>query len=383
MPEELDKLYNEPLQEVFQTHLRNRDGGKAELFKSLEDNFVELLATVSQGESIEETNNRLEEGFEEYTDQSIRTIKSSQEKAREKVEQAHEAGYLAASGAVSASVPDWSPNSDVDPYSRAPFKGNISSFVRASVEEEVSYFKQDLKFIRKYVSEDRYAKAVSNVLASGNEDVKRRLLDRGIDLDDFDLDDLQDRAAQIFQNTKTIGSSDIRGVLKELEPEEIARRNPQLFERIKRNGTDNLSRVMDEVAKDLAVDSPAIRAVSWTLSIRHGGLYSSPDACDVLASQNAQGLGPGLYKPESVPSHPHPNCECRITARTMDAENWGSDPIDTPSAPNIDEGSVRAVMQDVSERMDSGGRTVTDNHVETQTELINQVMREVIDNPRG
>ena len=222
---------------------------------------------------------------------------------------------------------------------------------------------------------------IAQVLARGNEDVKERLLRRGIDLDDFDTDALLDEAADVFQRTKTMGPEDLRGILKNVDAADLAEQRPQLFERIKRHGTDRLPRVMDEVAKDLAVQSPAVKAVVWTLSSRHGSLDSSPDECDFLASQDPHGLGPGRYKPTHVPSHPHPNCECSVTTVTWDS-GWGDREVETPSAPDIDEDSVRAVLEDVAGRIE-GGRTVTDIHVQNVMERINDVTREVRANPRG
>jgi len=291
------------------------------------------------------------------------------------------------------SVPDWTPDaSGTGPFQRAPFAGGggagggastTSEFVGAAVEEEVGYFKQDLKYIRKYVDEDEYAKGVAQVLARGNEDVKQRLLQRGIDLDDFDTDALLDEAADVFQNTKTMGSPDIRGILKRLDIDDIAARDPQLYERIKLNGTDQLSRIMDEVAKDLAVDSPAITANIWTLSTRHGSLASSPDECDTLAGADPFGLGTGAYPPEKTPSHPHPSCECSITAQTRPPEEWGQPTPDPPQDYQLSEDAIRQQLEATRARMGDVGRTVTDNHVQRVRETVYDVLDEVNDNPRG
>jgi hypothetical protein len=387
MPEELDDPYNEPLEEVFQDALRDPDGLKGSLFERFQAIYADFLEFVAQGEGVEDTEQRVEEGLQELEAASVAAIRKADGEARRRVEDAHKRGYEAAAsaaGVAASDLPDWSPDaSGTDVNARAPFDGDIEDFVRSSLEEEVSYYKQDLKFIRKYVDEDSYAKATAQVLARGDDEVKQMLARRGIDLDDIDTDALLDEAADVFQNTKTMGSPDIRGILEEIDPQDLAARNPELFERIKAHGTDRLPRVMDEVAKDLAVQSPAVNAVSWTLSTRHGSLDSSPDSCDFLASQDAHGLGPGLYKPTHVPSHPHPNCECRVTARTLDPDEWGSDPIDTPSTPDVDEDAVRAVLEDVAQRMPADGRTVTDRHVERMQELVNEVTQEVHNNPRG
>ena len=374
MPEALDEAYNQPIKAAFQKHLRSPDGGKAQLFDALADDFASLIEGVTSKTSVSAVQGALEDGLSSFASSAENTIRKAQAEAKNRMEQAHDAGYKAAAAKAATSVPEWTANSSVDPYKRAPFSGNIQRFVRAGIEEEVSYFQQDLKYIRKYVSEDEYARAVGQVLARGNPDVKSKLASRGIDLDDFDADDLIGDAKNIFQNTKRMGSPDIRGILEEIDPDDLATRQPQLFQRVKANGTDSLPRVMDEVAKDLAAKSPAIRAVVWTLSPRHGSIYSSPDECDFLASQDPH--------PSKVPAHPHPSCECQITAVTRDPSDWGSNEIDTPSTPNVDEDAVREVLEDVKGRLDVEGRTITDNYVKRVQQHINQTVSEVENNPR-
>jgi len=387
MPDELDEAYNAPLQEAFRSALRDPEGLKARLFGRLQADYAAFLEYVAQGEGVDDTERRVEEGLAELERASVEALRQADGEARGRMEDAHGTGYEAAAsaaGVAASGLPDWTPDaSGTDPYARAPFSGAVDEFVSASIDEEIGYYKQDLKYIRKYVDEDAYAKATAQVLARGDEEIKEMLARRGIDLDDIDTDALLDEAAEVFQNTKTMGSPDIRGILEEIDPQDLAERNPKLFERIKAHGTDRLPRVMDEVAKDLSVQSPAVQAVSWTLSTRHGSLASSPDECDFLASQDAFDLGPGLYPPEKVPSHPHPNCECSITARTLGPDDWGTDEIETPSAPGVDEDAVRAVLQDVADRMDEAGRTVTDRHVERVHEVIEKVTREVEEKPRG
>jgi len=296
--------------------------------------------------------------------------------------EAHLEGYSAAASQADIEVPDWNPPSGVDPYERAPFDGDIETFVRGSIEEEVSFFKQDLKFIRKYVEEDRYAKAVAQVLARGDEDIKRRLLDRGIDLDDFDPDALKSKAAEIFQNSKTMGSPDIRGILKEIDPQDLAEKDPALFRRIEKNGTDAMSRILDEVAKDLAVHSPAVQLVEWELSDRHNTLESSPDECDVLALQDLYGFGSGMYHPKTTPPHPHPFCECQIRVVTRDPSDWSTQKNERPKAFDIREDEVRELMQQVKAQMNVRGRAVTDTHVSNTVEIVEEAVAAAHNNPR-
>lgn len=59
---------------------------------------------------------------------------------------------------------------------------------------------------------------------------------------------------------------------------------------------------------------PGVLACVWNLSGSHG----KPDDCNTFASQNADGLGQGAYKPNNVPGKPHPQCLCFLTYDTMD-----------------------------------------------------------------
>lgn len=62
-------------------------------------------------------------------------------------------------------------------------------------------------------------------------------------------------------------------------------------------------------------EQPYVIGYRWVLSPRH----PRADVCDVLASQDLDGLGPGGYLPESVPSTPHPSDLCSQVA-IMDSQ---------------------------------------------------------------
>lgn len=379
MPPKADNAYNAAVQSAFEQKLRSSGGGLAQLLQSLRELTVRAVEVVAQGEGVEDTERRLEAATDELKDRAAQAVAQAQTRGRERMERAHAQGYedaAAALGAASA-VPNWSPTSTVDPYERAPFSGNAQLFVQSSIEEEVEYLRQDLKYIRKYVTEDRYAQAVANVLAKGDQEIVQALADRGVDLESFDAEDLKGRAADIFRNTKTRGAADIRGVLKDTEPEELASRRPQLWRRVKRNGTDALPRVLDEVAKDLAADSPAVELVEWNLSSRHDGLRSSPDECDLLARQDLYDFGAGIYHPRTAPSHPHPNCECSIRVVTKERQAWGRTTNERPKAFDIREDEVRELLQGLP-----GERTITDAHVSRVVQHTRAVVAQAHDNPR-
>lgn len=57
-------------------------------------------------------------------------------------------------------------------------------------------------------------------------------------------------------------------------------------------------------------DQPYVVGYRWVLSGRH----SRPDECDLLASQDLDGLGPGGYTVDGLPSNPHPDDQCSQVA---------------------------------------------------------------------
>lgn len=65
--------------------------------------------------------------------------------------------------------------------------------------------------------------------------------------------------------------------------------------------------------------SPFVEGVKWELSGSH------PDIgclCEEYESANHDGLGAGVFKPENVPSKPHPNCLCFTVAITPSREEF-------------------------------------------------------------
>lgn len=49
-----------------------------------------------------------------------------------------------------------------------------------------------------------------------------------------------------------------------------------------------------------------VKGIRWTLSMSH----PRKDICDVYATQDLYGLGPGVYPAKELPRVPHPNCLC-------------------------------------------------------------------------
>lgn len=74
---------------------------------------------------------------------------------------------------------------------------------------------------------------------------------------------------------------------------------------------------------------PLVEAVRWTLSPNRGRAHV-PDICDVLASQDLYGLGPGVYPVGKVPPSPHPFDRCERMPVVRDVEEAEEPKPDPP-----------------------------------------------------
>jgi len=337
----INDTYNDPLQEARQRALRSPNGLKAGLLEELRRLYAEVIAyVVRSSKPVEEA---LEEALQELSRRATELIQAARRRGKEQETEGHREGFAAAAGLAGRSM-RWNPSPNVSGATRGVTR-STAQLVRGSISQGISYFKQDLKYIRKYVTEDEYAQAVAQVLSRGNEDVIQRLARRGIDLGDIDLSEVQARAPQVFSN-------------------------------LKQTGVTELADIMDETGKELAALSPAVDLTQWVLSSRHSGLSSSPDACDVLASQDLHGYGPGLYHTRYCPSHPHPNCECRMQAVLKDPSDWGNEDRPAPDKPDVSD--LRSVLESME-----GDRTITDDYTNAQQRELQRVLDFVHDNPRG
>lgn len=337
----IQQAYNDPLEQAREQALRSPDGLKADLLEELRRLYAEVIAYVVR--SSKPVGEALEEALQELSMQATAIIEAARRRGKEQETDGHQEGFAAAAGLAGLDM-SWDPSPQPTGATRGVTR-STAQLVRGSISQGISYFKQDLKYIRKYVTEDEYAQAVAQVLSRGNEDVTRRLARRGIDLGDIDLSEVQARA-------------------------------PQVFSSLKQTGVTELADIMDETGKELAALSPAVDLTQWVLSSRHSGLSSSPDACDVLASQDLHGYGPGLYHTRYCPSHPHPNCECRMQAVLKDPNDWGNEDRPAPDKPDVSD------LRSVLEQMD-GDRTITDKYTAAQQRELQRIIDFVHDNPRG
>lgn len=88
--------------------------------------------------------------------------------------------------------------------------------------------------------------------------------------------------------------------------------------------SENLNTLRETNTRAL-LESPVVLAATWQRSGRHGGTSSAPDECDVLATIDAYGYGPGVWVLESFPTAPHPHCGCTHGAVvTRPVNEWGT-----------------------------------------------------------
>jgi hypothetical protein len=106
--------------------------------------------------------------------------------------------------------------------------------------------------------------------------------------------------------------------------EDAARIARQIGNDARRISRSEMASAYHEADVEASRRSPSVKGVRWTLSSAH----PQTDECDVLAEQDAYGLGPGIYPPDKVPSLPHPNCKCSTRMELWDPSEFGNE-LDT------------------------------------------------------
>jgi hypothetical protein len=152
----------------------------------------------------------------------------------------------------------------------------------------------------------------------------------------------------------------------------------QLTNNLTRTVSHEVAAYADEVGKELTARNPAVDLVRWETSARHDSLSSSPDICDVFEQADLYGYGSGLFHPATVPALPHPYCECQQSVVLKPLSEWGSGGREVPSQPDLNSGFMKRAMADIP-----GDRSVTDAHVQHQTDMASSVLGAVHESPRG
>jgi len=86
-----------------------------------------------------------------------------------------------------------------------------------------------------------------------------------------------------------------------------------------RLGRTELNNAFHAVSVQRAIKSPFIEYVQWHLS----GSHPKPDDCNIYADEeHVKGQPGGIWRPQEVPSKPHPNCLCYTTPITISDEEF-------------------------------------------------------------
>ena len=114
-----------------------------------------------------------------------------------------------------------------------------------------------------------------------------------------------------------------------------------------------------------AVRSDVVKGIKWNLSPRH----PEPDICDVYASVDLYGLGPGVFPPEYLPPLPHPHCLCFMTHVLLDPGET-RDPAKEPRL--ITENMTKRILRRVHRE---GDRALTDRFIHVTAKQINDTSK--------
>jgi hypothetical protein len=185
--------------------------------------------------------------------------------------------------------------------------------------------------------------------------------------------------------TAAVADNDLSGALEEVGQGDLVSEDSdfsmdslsELYNNTKRVLSHEAAVSADETGKSLVALNPAVDFAKWELSFRHNTLSSSPDVCDVFASIDPYGYGEGVWHKKTIPSLPHPHCECRQSVILADPSDWGSS-REVPDEPSFSKDAIEGLMEDVE-----GKRTVTEAHVDNQSSLLKELVSKAHENPRG
>lgn len=117
-----------------------------------------------------------------------------------------------------------------------------------------------------------------------------------------------------------------------------------------------------------SAESPVVDLLRWQTSGRHGGLHSSPDACDLAEKADLHGYGPGIYHKQTCPSPQHPHCACRTIKILLTPDLWGAGqerPIPAPK--RLTEAHAKMILERASNQYST---KITPGHIRRQTRMV-------------
>lgn len=119
---------------------------------------------------------------------------------------------------------------------------------------------------------------------------------------------LQDLFVDVPTRTGTVSKIDLRKV-----PRQFRGQARQMKFNAERIAFSEVHNARHEAEVQHLFEDPLVAAVRWRLSPDRGSL-DPPDECDVLATADYYGMGPGIYPVDKVPGIPHPFDRCENEA---------------------------------------------------------------------
>lgn len=126
-----------------------------------------------------------------------------------------------------------------------------------------------------------------------------------------------------------------------------------------------LAHAHHEADRTSSMQSSVVKGIKWNLSPRH----PEPDICDVLATVDLHGLGPGVYPPEFLPPLPHPHCLCFMTHELYGP---GEERRDITEPRLVTENMTKRILQKVHRK---GDRALTDRFIERTARQMNDTSK--------
>jgi hypothetical protein len=364
MPTDAERVFNERIVTAREAILGRVRTGELDLVREA---VAQALAQVQQqapdapltADRADALRQRYEAAFQQLQQDLTQAAEQERQQAQEETIEAHEAALVAAALALGFSEDDVPPRTQWAPDIRGRIRIHIN--------------------VRRGLDDDRTPSS---------------MITRVLQLTGSDVGDAIDQAVQQGKSvaettrniTAAIANDDLSGALAEVglgrlvdaDSDFSMQSAKQLGSNLRRIIAHEVASVADEAGKTLSALNPAVDLIEWTLSGRHHTLESSPDVCDVLAVADLHGYGSGIYHPKTVPSLPHPHCECRQrTILKSESDFFSGESRDIPDEPNLEFGEVKRLMEDME-----GERTITEAHVANQLGMLRNVINAVWENPR-
>lgn len=219
---------------------------------------------------------------------------------------------------------------------------------------------------------DSIDEAITSALGRGEdyEELTKRIAGNLARNDEELLEVLRRRGKAGRDLAETVSSLD-------LTSDQLNRSRRLLFD-ARRIAVTEISNHYDEADAVSMARSPVVDLIQWNTSAQHPSLESSPDRCDYFEEANPHGYGVGLYHPETVPSRPHPFCQCPKTAVTHEPKDYG----ETREIPDRPEVSTERMEEILTRLEQEAGRTVTETYIQNEVEGAQAMINAIYENPR-